>query len=155
MHHDNPFGKLNDVVRVMQRHDQRHLPGLRESAHQIEHEKAVAVIEMGVRLVEHENILVLDEPNTHLDYRNRFLVLDLVRRLAEARQMTLIMSLHDPNDVIQFAERVVVMHEGRVVADGRPAEVIDEALLAEYFGIRAVALKNAAGNLIFKAVEAL
>jgi len=106
-------------------------------------------------LAQQSEILVLDEPNTHLDYRNRFLVLDMVRKLAEARQMTLIMSLHDPNDVIQFAERVVVMHEGRIVADGRPVEVIDEALLAEYFGIRAVALKNAAGNLIFKAVEAI
>lgn len=106
-------------------------------------------------LAQQSEILVLDEPNTHLDYRNRFLVLDLVQKLAEARQMTLIMSLHDPNDVIQFASRVVVMHEGRIVADGKPIDVINERLLADYFGIRATAMRNQRGALVFKADSAI
>lgn len=106
-------------------------------------------------LAQESDVMILDEPNTHLDFRNRFIVMDLVKRIAEARKVTLLMSLHDPNDVLHFADRVIVMHGGLIVADGRPYEVINEKLLADYFGIRVKAISNSEGVLIFKAIEAL
>lgn len=106
-------------------------------------------------LAQESDIMILDEPNTHLDFRNRFVVMDLVQKIAEARKVTLIMSLHDPNDVLHFADRVIVMHGGLIVADGRPCEVINEKLLADYFGIRAKAISNPDGTLFFRALEAI
>ena len=106
-------------------------------------------------LAQESDVLILDEPSTHLDFRNRFIVMDLVRQISETRKITLLMSLHDPNDVVQFADRVVVMHGGTIVADGKPYEIINEKLLADYFGIRARAISNPEGALFFKALEAI
>ncbi|MBU1107019.1 MAG: ABC transporter ATP-binding protein [Candidatus Riflebacteria bacterium] len=106
-------------------------------------------------LAQDSEILILDEPSTHLDFRNRFIVMDLVKKISETRKVTLLMSLHEPNDVLHFADRVIVMSDGRIVADGKPYEVINEKLLADHFGIRVKAISNDEGELVFKAIAAI
>ncbi len=103
-------------------------------------------------LAQDAEIMILDEPNTHLDFRNRFIVMDLIKRISVSRKVTLIMSLHEPNDVLHFADRVIVMSGGLIVADGKPREVINEELLARYFGIKARVVTNDDGDMVFKAV---
>lgn len=87
-------------------------------------------------LAQQAELLILDEPSNHLDFKNRFVVLDLISRIAKKNNTSLIMSLHDPNDVLQFADRAVVIDKGVVVADGKPADVINYDLLAGVFGIK-------------------
>lgn len=106
-------------------------------------------------LAQESEILILDEPNTHLDYRNKFVVMDLVKRISEARKVTLVMSLHDPNDVLHFASRVIVMAGGAIIADGVPHDVINEKLLADCFGVRAKAICGENGELVFQPAEVI
>ncbi len=106
-------------------------------------------------LCQQASILILDEPNTHLDFRNRFVVMDMIRQISQKRHTTLLMSLHDPNDVLHFADRVLVMHGGSIVADGPPQVIITEELLASHLGIRTRAIKDSNGTLIFQAVSAI
>lgn len=106
-------------------------------------------------LAQNSEIMILDEPNTHLDYRNRFIVMDLVKRIAESRRVTLLMSLHEPNDAIQFADRVIVISGGLVMADGKPEEVIGEDLLQKYFGVRVKTIVGPNGEKIFQAIGAI
>lgn len=74
-------------------------------------------------------VLILDEPTTGLDYRECMRTMASVRKLNEAG-VTVVMICHDMEVVADFARRVVVMADGRVVADGRPFEVFaDEAAL--------------------------
>ena len=76
-------------------------------------------------------VVVLDEPTTGLDYRECMQVMQIVRALHEGGT-TVIMVCHDMEVVADFAERVVVMHDGRVVADGPTFEVLrDEAACEE------------------------
>lgn len=78
-------------------------------------------------------LLLLDEPTTALDLHHQVRLFRLLRERAGAGQPVLC-ALHDLNLAARWCERVVLLHEGRVRADGPPAEVLDEALLAEVYG---------------------
>lgn len=93
-------------------------------------------------LAQESQILVLDEPGSHLDFKNRFVVMDLIRSISEKRGVTLLMSLHEPNDVLQFADRALVIYGGGIVADGQPTDILNEKLLADYFGVKTERVGN-------------
>jgi len=79
-------------------------------------------------------VLLLDEPTTALDVGHQHDVLELIDELRRERNLVVITSLHDLTLASQYADRVVLLDDGRVVADGRPSAVFTEALLAEVFG---------------------
>jgi iron complex transport system ATP-binding protein len=64
-------------------------------------------------------------------------VLDLVERLNREMGRTVVMVLHDLNLAARYAERLVAMRAGRIVASGTPAEVLTEDLLCEVLGLDA------------------
>lgn len=78
--------------------------------------------------------LLLDEPTNHLDIQHQLEIFSLVRSLP----LTSIVALHDLNLAVMFCDRVAVLQEGRVVAAGRPEEVITEKLVEEVFGVKAI-----------------
>lgn len=80
-------------------------------------------------------LLLLDEPTSHLDFRNQHLVLETVRRVAMEKSLTVLMTLHDPNLTAFFAHQVIMLKEGRIVADGEPADVLTEHNLAQLYNI--------------------
>lgn len=82
-------------------------------------------------------ILLLDEPTTYLDIGYQLEVLELIESLKRERHMTVVMVLHDLNHAARYADRMVVMNEGRVVSSGSPDEVITDELLREVFRVRA------------------
>ncbi|RSS42826.1 ABC transporter ATP-binding protein [Streptomyces sp. WAC07061] len=83
-------------------------------------------------LVQEPGLLALDEPTNHLDIRYQLEVLGLVRGLPA----TALLVLHDLNLAASFCDRLYVLSAGRVVAAGPPGDVLDEALLAEVYGVR-------------------
>jgi cobalt/nickel transport system ATP-binding protein len=75
-------------------------------------------------LVMRPDLLVLDEPFEGLDPTSRRLLIDLLARLAEERDMTIVMSTHDIDTVPEFADYAYVLQQGgRIVLKGTPAEV--------------------------------
>ncbi len=103
-------------------------------------------------LVQESPVLMLDEPNSHLDFRNRTLVLDLVRSLAEDRRLTVLMTLHDPNDVLRYAERVLVLAEGSLLADGPPEATLTPGLLERLYHIPVSSVSTTDGKTWFHPV---
>ena len=69
------------------------------------------------------SVLVLDEPCAGLDPHGREEILGLIRRLHRESGVTIVMVSHSMDDVAQLAERVMVMHRGHLVMDGRPEEI--------------------------------
>ena len=92
---------------------------------------------ISMALAQGTDVLLLDEPTTYLDLTHSLEVLDLVDTLHEERGRTVVMVLHDLNLAARYADLLVVMHEGRVVASGDPREVLTEDLLHDVFGLRA------------------
>jgi len=84
-------------------------------------------------LAQRPKILLLDEPIAHLDFRNKIRVLNVVKELTQKYSLAVIMSLHDPNYALIFSDKVALLSKGRIVACGKPKEVITrENLKAVY-----------------------
>ncbi|MFI9769519.1 ABC transporter ATP-binding protein [Streptomyces sp. NPDC052415] len=91
-------------------------------------------------------VLLLDEPTNHLDLAHQIDILDLVVDLNREQGRTVVLVLHDLNHACRYADHVIAMKEGRVVAEGAPAEVIDRELLAEVFGLTCTVIEDPAGG---------
>jgi iron complex transport system ATP-binding protein len=80
-------------------------------------------------------ILLLDEPTTYLDMCHQVEVLDLLAQLNADEGRTVVLVLHDLNQACRYAHHLVAMKQGRVVAEGAPADVVTEDLVREVFGL--------------------
>jgi ABC-type cobalamin/Fe3+-siderophores transport system ATPase subunit len=87
-------------------------------------------------LAQETDILLLDEPTTFLDIAHQIEVLDLCADLHERHGRTLVAVLHDLNHACRYATHLIAMRDGAVVAEGDPAEIVDEALVERVFGLR-------------------
>jgi iron complex transport system ATP-binding protein len=86
-------------------------------------------------LAQQPTVIILDEPTAHLDLRHQDVVLKLVRRLAKEDGLAVLITLHDLNLVARFCDRVVLLSDGGVRKQGRPADVLTPEELAAVYGI--------------------
>ena len=77
-------------------------------------------------------LLFLDEPTSALDFQNQMRIWEIMRDVAEEGK-TILACSHDPNHVAWFCDRVVVVGDGVVVAEGSPEDVISEAVLGAIY----------------------
>ncbi len=97
---------------------------------------------IAMALAQGTDLLLLDEPTTHLDLAHAVDVLDLVDRLHSDRGRTVVMVLHDLTLAARYADHLVAMRDGRIVAQGPPREVVTPDLLADVFGLHAAVLPD-------------
>ncbi|MCK0117477.1 iron complex transport system ATP-binding protein [Isoptericola sp. CG 20/1183] len=88
-------------------------------------------------LAQETDVVLLDEPTTFLDVTHQVELLDLLHDLNRERGTTVVMVLHELNLAARYADHLVVMSAGRVVAQGAPADVLDEATVLSAFGLDA------------------
>jgi iron complex transport system ATP-binding protein len=88
-------------------------------------------------LAQQPRVLLLDEPTSALDLGHAQQVLDLVDRLRRQDGLTVVSTLHDLTLAGQYADRLALLSEGRVVAEGTAAEVLTPAALRLHYGARA------------------
>ena len=84
-------------------------------------------------LAQEPRVIVLDEPTNHLDIRHQLELLALLKGLG----LTVIATLHDLTLAAEFAERVLILRDGRILADGPPDKALTEATLAQAFNVQA------------------
>ncbi|MFJ5119138.1 ABC transporter ATP-binding protein [Kitasatospora sp. NPDC088548] len=97
---------------------------------------------IAMALAQGTDILLLDEPTTFLDIAHQVEVLDLVRRLNVERGRTVVAVLHDLNQAARYADHLVAMRDGRIVAQGTPGEVVTAELVREVFGLDSVVVPD-------------
>lgn len=88
-------------------------------------------------LVTDTPLLVLDEPTAALDLGHQFEILELMAELQQERGLTVVTTLHDLGVAGQFGDRLAVLHEGRLVAEGTPAEVLTSERIGRWWGVSA------------------
>ncbi len=86
-------------------------------------------------------VVLLDEPTASLDVRHSVQILQLARDLARSGKLV-IMVLHDLRAAARYCSRLCLMVEGRIVADGEPADVLHEGHIAYAYGISARTFRN-------------
>ena len=85
-------------------------------------------------LAQEAPIVLLDEPTAALDIGHQQHALELLDALRASEGLTLVAAMHDLTLAAQYADRVLLLDEGRVVAEGAPVDVLTEEALAEHYG---------------------
>ena len=85
-------------------------------------------------LAQEAPLLLLDEPTTSLDIGRQQQALELVATLREHGELTVLCAMHDITLAAQYADRLIVLSDGRVVAEGPPAEIASAELISEHYG---------------------
>jgi branched-chain amino acid transport system ATP-binding protein len=80
-------------------------------------------LELGIALALDPDILLLDEPTAGMSITETQKSIALIERLARERNLTLLFTEHDMDVVFSIADRIIVLHHGSVLADGRPTDV--------------------------------
>ena len=109
---------------------------------------AIAAIE-----VMHPQILVLDEPTSNLDPIGTALVFERIRELVKTEKRTVIIVEHKLEDVLPFADRMIVLSNGRIVADDKPLNVLSRASLIEGMEIQVPDVTRLAYKLMEKGIN--
>ena len=120
-------------------------------------------------LAQEPRVLLLDEPTTYLDLRNRIRVLDTITDLARSQELTVLMTIHDPNEALRYADRATLLRkltalEGAdprtvapkepstsMIASGGPDDVLTPANVAEAYGVAVDVIEHAHRRLIVPA----
>ena len=80
-------------------------------------------LELGIALASDPMVLLLDEPTAGMSASETHETMQLLQRIAGERSLTLLFTEHDMEVVFAIAEKIAVLHQGRVLAEGRPDEV--------------------------------
>lgn len=88
---------------------------------------------LALTLAQESPLLLLDEPTTYLDIRCQISILNLLRKLHQEQEKTIIMVLHDLNQAISYSHHIVAMKEGEIVAQGPVKKVMTPQLVEEVF----------------------
>lgn len=114
-----------------------------------EGEKHRAMIALG--LAQEPELLLLDEPTAHLDIKHAWEVMELIHELHQSRAMTIVLATHDLNIAAEFCSRLFLMDAGRLVAEGAPGAVLDEARLSAVYDypVRVLKAPDSAAPRVF------
>ncbi|WP_109472840.1 ABC transporter ATP-binding protein [Ornithinimicrobium cavernae] len=90
---------------------------------------------IAMALAQRTGLLLLDEPTSFLDIAHQVEVLDLVRDLSVEDGTTVVMVLHDLPLAARYADHLIAMRDGAIVAEGRPRDVVTADTVCDVFGI--------------------
>ena len=85
-------------------------------------------------LAQEARLIIMDEPTASLDFGNQVKVLSHVNQLSK-NGLGVVLSTHDPDHALATASRVLLLHEGRLIADGPPLDVLTPANLRTVYGV--------------------
>lgn len=97
-------------------------------------------------LAQDPEVLLLDEPTVYLDLKHQIHFYSILERLNAERNMTVVSVTHDVNLAARYARRMIALHHGQFVADGRPRDVLTPEYLYEIFGVAAAVLERPDGR---------
>ncbi|WP_432460204.1 ABC transporter ATP-binding protein [Agarivorans sp. QJM3NY_25] len=97
-------------------------------------------------LAQQAPILLLDEPTTYLDIAHQLELLELFKRLNVDGKHTIVAVLHDLNQACRYADNLIVMKAGKLVAEGPPSELITSQLIQEVFELDSVIIADPVTN---------
>lgn len=97
---------------------------------------------IAMALAQQTDILLLDEPTTFLDITYQVEILDLLTDLNRKRGTTIVMVLHDINLSARYADYIFAVHQGNLIAQGAPGEIITADLMKQVFGLDCVVARD-------------
>ena len=103
---------------------------------------------VALALAQEPQLLLLDEPTAHLDVAHQVGLMQLLERLRHGRRLTVLIVLHDLNLAVRFADRSLVLHEGRLISAGAGRDRFDLRRLSDAFGVAIAEAVTAGGQRV-------
>ncbi|WP_419655632.1 putative ABC transporter, ATP-binding protein [Desulfosarcina variabilis str. Montpellier] len=100
-------------------------------------------------LLQAEGTLLLDEPTNHLDFNNQYRLLEKIKTLCREKGTSVVASLHDPNLAARFADRVVMLNGGRVLASGAVDQVMTASMVSRLYETTIRRIETDDGEVVF------
>jgi len=97
---------------------------------------------LAMALAQEPRVLLLDEPTVHLDIAHQMSVLALVKRLCAERGLAVVAAMHDINLTCLYADRLIVLAGGEILAEGTPHEVVTPQIIQRAFGARVAVTRH-------------
>jgi iron complex transport system ATP-binding protein len=101
---------------------------------------------IAMTLAQDSDLILLDEPTTFLDLAYQMDVLDLLHFLNVERSKTIVMVVHDLNHACRYADFLVAVRDGQIVTQGRPSDIVTEAMVQDVFGIECCIIPDPVTN---------
>lgn len=89
-----------------------------------------------------KKILMLDEPTSALDLAHQHNTLAIARELADNHNTAVVVVLHDLNLASQYSDRIVILHNGKLVADGAPKDAINSEMIERVYGYKTIITRH-------------
>lgn len=99
-------------------------------------------------LAQEPRYVILDEPTASLDFGNQGKVMSQIRRLA-GEGLGVLFTTHDPNQALRYADRALLLRDGRALASGRAADLLTPERLAALYGVAIETVRGDDGRLAF------
>lgn len=99
-------------------------------------------VALGKTMAQQPKLLMLDEPTTYLDIGHQILLMDRIREWQLEDDLTVISVLHDLNLAALYCDRLLLLHNGRVVAIGSPEDIIRTDLIEEVYGTSPIVMQH-------------
>ncbi|KOP71344.1 heme ABC transporter ATP-binding protein [Cytobacillus solani] len=99
-------------------------------------------VALGKTMAQQPKLLMLDEPTTYLDIGHQVLLMDRIREWQLEDDLTVISVLHDLNLAALYCDRLLLLHNGRVVATGSPEDIIRTDLIEEVYGTAPIVMQH-------------
>lgn len=87
-------------------------------------------------LCQKPEILLLDEPTTYLDISHQLELMELINEINEKLDITIVMVLHDLNQASKYSDRIVIMKDGKIIADGKPKDTINHEIIKKVYRVK-------------------
>ena len=97
---------------------------------------------LALALAQDTPLLLMDEPTTFLDIAHQIEMLTLFRRLVAEGGRTLVAVLHDLNHACRYADHLIVMRDGAILAEGPPRRIVSAALIERTFGLACIVIAD-------------
>ncbi len=95
------------------------------------------MVSIAQAIVRKPDVLLMDEPTNSLDLQRQLELFDIINEITYKNKMTTIVALHDLNLAARYANKIVLMNDGCIVATGTPSSVITEDMIRDIYGVEA------------------
>ncbi|KAB3533460.1 ABC transporter ATP-binding protein [Alkaliphilus pronyensis] len=97
---------------------------------------------LAMAIAQQTEVLILDEPTNHLDIKYQYETLNLVKKLNQESNITVICILHDINQALRYSDNIIVMKEGRIVTNGATETCVTKELMQDVYEIKCDVIKR-------------
>ncbi|MCP4671566.1 MAG: ABC transporter ATP-binding protein, partial [Desulfobacula sp.] len=99
------------------------------------------IVLLAMALAQASKIMLLDEPTNHLDFNNQYLLLGRIKNLCKTNNLSVVASMHDPNMAMFFADKVIMIKNNHIIAQGPACKVMTNANISELYDTKTIQIK--------------